>query len=1038
MSGTVTVDSCQTGDPSFPTSSGQGLIASDGSYSLQLVPCTGGVVTLVNVASSASLMGYNAVSGPDLNVTSSGQVVDVTLPARATLVVSVSDLSGAPISNADVTVRKGSVWPTFTNTLPGGGALSGSYSLPGGGKGGQRISEATSAKGEASFVLPVGASVNITTTYYLPSGTAVTSTAVGTVDASGGSAKVVLDTTDTPPPPPPPANTVLLSGRVAVPNQAVGQAWVTGCGTAAGVTSASTYLAGDGTFDLLLLAGCTGGTLYVDVSDSAAPDLTYEVVGTGLSAPAAPATLATITLPDTTALTVTATNAAQEPIEGVAVSLSQSGSGWASDSLTLLDGFSATGRFLTPNAAVTGVSGSVVRPVPVGSATDVTGTLSIGTATPLTVTSTNVVADSAGTAVALSFDPPNLNYVRLYGTISQPGTLGMTGSVRLQNCLTPWGVYSTSASINYDGTYALNAPAGCTGGTLSADPWADGTATLRSWFTTDTNFTMPLSDTNFDLALPALVPLTVRVLDPDGLTVDGSTYSTSVVLRKASWPTYSYTIGGTQFQGAFDLSGRRRSITASANADGIVTFQVPPASTNNLWGSMSWPGGLTPVGTASSVPPADPSTPYVLRLTGLIVPSAGASTGDIAITSSSGTVDTASSGTAPATAMPTGGTDLTGALAYSLTGLQLGATVPVSVTLPEGSTVPTALYKNINGVWVDLSADPTMVTIDGLTVTIKVTDGGLGDSDGLVNGAIVDPLLLADVAAETLSTLRATVPSTPAAPQVAPTGTGVALSWTAPESSWNRLLSYEVRVATKASGPFSAVTSGTCTSPGTRTQCTATLAGGKTYYFQIRAQNTAGWSAWSPSSAGATTVLTAGLKPTFGTVTRKADGYAVNITNYNASYAWNITASSGSVTQGPATGSTLPLVITGLAPGQSATVTATTSRVGYTTVSATVSGAALVATPTAPVNVTAIPGTKQASVSWSAPASTGGSAISKYTATAWTLAGASAGTCSPAKGATTCTISKLVTGVTYWVDVTATNSAGTGPASSPRVSVVVK
>jgi hypothetical protein len=73
------------------------------------------------------------------------------------------------------------------------------------------------------------------------------------------------------------------------------------------------------------------------------------------------------------------------------------------------------------------------------------------------------------------------------------------------------------------------------------------------------------------------------------------------------------------------------------------------------------------------------------------------------------------------------------------------------------------------------------------------------------------------------------------------------------------------------------------------------------------------------------------------------------------------------------------------------------------------------------------PGTIE--VSWVAPDSNGGAAITGYTATA-SPGGAQCST----DGATTCTINGVPNGTEYQVTVTATNAVGTGPASVPAAA----
>jgi hypothetical protein len=89
------------------------------------------------------------------------------------------------------------------------------------------------------------------------------------------------------------------------------------------------------------------------------------------------------------------------------------------------------------------------------------------------------------------------------------------------------------------------------------------------------------------------------------------------------------------------------------------------------------------------------------------------------------------------------------------------------------------------------------------------------------------------------------------------------------------------------------------------------------------------------------TVNQAARMPTFATPVRTADGFTVNVTNWNASWAWSPSVASGSVSAGTPSGSTLPLTVTGVSPGASATVSVTTMRSGYLNGTDSVSGTAL-------------------------------------------------------------------------------------------------
>ena len=86
--------------------------------------------------------------------------------------------------------------------------------------------------------------------------------------------------------------------------------------------------------------------------------------------------------------------------------------------------------------------------------------------------------------------------------------------------------------------------------------------------------------------------------------------------------------------------------------------------------------------------------------------------------------------------------------------------------------------------------------------------------------------------------------------------------------------------------------------------------------------------------------------------------------------------------------------------------------------------------PTAPTAAVADPGDTVASVSWTAPADTGGAPIVRYTATA-----APGGATCTTTGATTCLFTGLKNGTAYTFTVTATNVAGTSAASTASAKV---
>jgi Zn-dependent metalloprotease len=91
------------------------------------------------------------------------------------------------------------------------------------------------------------------------------------------------------------------------------------------------------------------------------------------------------------------------------------------------------------------------------------------------------------------------------------------------------------------------------------------------------------------------------------------------------------------------------------------------------------------------------------------------------------------------------------------------------------------------------------------------------------------------------------------------------------------------------------------------------------------------------------------------------------------------------------------------------------------------------AAPKSPTGAKATAGNAQASVSWTAPASTGGSPITGYTVTASPGGGTATTT-----GATAAVVTGLANGTSYRFTVTATNAIGTSPASAASSAVIPK
>ena len=79
-----------------------------------------------------------------------------------------------------------------------------------------------------------------------------------------------------------------------------------------------------------------------------------------------------------------------------------------------------------------------------------------------------------------------------------------------------------------------------------------------------------------------------------------------------------------------------------------------------------------------------------------------------------------------------------GFFSFNITNITPGSTVTITITLPSAMPTGTQYWKCHNGAWVDVTV--LVGDNDGDSVlTLTLTDGGLGDSDGAANGIIIDP-----------------------------------------------------------------------------------------------------------------------------------------------------------------------------------------------------------------------------------------------------------------------------------------------------------
>ena len=302
---------------------------------------------------------------------------------------------------------------------------------------------------------------------------------------------------------------------------------------------------------------------------------------------------------------------------------------------------------------------------------------------------------------------------------------------------------------------------------------------------------------------------------------------------------------------------------------------------------------------------------------------------------------------------------------------------------------------------------------------------------GLTNGTAYTFTVVATNAAgnsvasaPSASVTPATVPGAPTGATATPGNAQASVAWTAPASDGGSTITGYTVTAIGGSG-------GACTAAAPTVTCTVTgLANGTAYTFTVTATNAAGTSAPSAPSASVTP-FTVPDAPTGVTATagngQATVGWAAPAHNGSPITGYTVTASNGATCT--ATPPATSCVVTGLTNGTAYTFTVVAANAAGASAPSAPSASVTPATvPGAPTGVSGVPGNAQATVSWAAPASTGGSAITGYTVTA-----SNGATC--ATSGTSCVVTGLANGTAYTFTVKATNGAGDGAASAPSASV---
>ena len=365
-------------------------------------------------------------------------------------------------------------------------------------------------------------------------------------------------------------------------------------------------------------------------------------------------------------------------------------------------------------------------------------------------------------------------------------------------------------------------------------------------------------------------------------------------------------------------------------------------------------------------------------------------------------------------------------------------TTPTSPTLDtltpsNGTLLVTWSAPSSNG-----GADITTYTATASDGTTSKTCGWTtGDLEctitGLSNGTEYSVTVTATNAAGTSdpSGSGASVPrTTPDAPTIGtatPGDTQIVVTWSAPSSNGGATIDSYTATATDGT------TSSTCEWTTGSLQCTITgLDNGTQYSVSVSAHNAAGDSASSTSvNATPRTVpgapdidtITAGNGQLQVSWTAPTDDGGAAISQYTVGVTDGTTTTTCGWTSGP-----LNCTVYGLTNGTEYSVTVTATNVAGTSSPSTYENASPLTVPGAPTVTSVTPTDAGLTVTWSAPASNGGSSIVAYTVTADD--GTNTTNCDWTTGPLTCDVVGLDNGTSYSVTVVATNAAGDSVASS--------
>ena len=643
---------------------------------------------------------------------------------------------------------------------------------------------------------------------------------------------------------------------------------------------------------------------------------------------------------------------------------------------------------------------------------------------------TNASANAGNTQATVTFTPPASDggsAITGYTVRSNPvgGTdsnAGSTSTSHVMTGLTNGVAYTfTVVATNSVGTGAASAPSNSVVPASVPGAPTNASATAGNAQSTVT-FTPPASNGG-----SAITGYTV-VSNPAGGTDSnaGSTSTSHVMTGLVNGTTYTFTVVAANSAGTGPASGPSNAVipatvpgapvgasAAAGNGQATVTFNAPASN-----GGSAITGYTVVSNPAGGVDTNAGTTATTHVVTGLANGTAYTFTVVATNGVGAGPASPASNSVTPANVpgAPTGASATAGNAQATVT-----FNPPASI---GGSAITgyTVVSNPAGGVDTNAGSTSTSHVITGLTNGVSYTF-----TVRATNSVGTGP-----VSAPSNSVIPATVPGAPANAVAAAGNTQATVTFTPPASNGGSAITGYTVISNPAGG-----TDSNAGSTSTSHVITG-LTNGVAYTFSVVANNGVGTG---PPSSPSNSVTPAGL-PGAPTGANATAGNAQATVTFTPPVSSGGSAITGyTVVSNPAGGvdtnagsTSTSHVVSGLANGTAYTFTVVaTNGIGTGPASAATNSVTPTGVPGAPTGVNATAGSAQASVTFSAPASNGGAAITGYTVVSNPPGGVdtNAGTTS-----TNHLVTGLTNGVAYTFTVTATNVVGTSAASTPSNSVV--